>query len=44
MGSVLFLKIGKKLIDENKIKDTNKLYDKLELLHHFNLNYESLAK
>ena len=37
------LKIAKKLIDENKIKDINKLYDKLELLHQFNLNYESLS-
>ena len=39
----LILKIAKKLIDGNKIKDTNKLYDKLRLLHHFNLNYESLS-
>ena len=37
------LKIAKNLIDEDKIKDINKLYDKLKLLHHFNLNYESLA-
>lgn len=39
----LILKIAKNLIDEKKIEDINKLYDKLELLHHFNLDYESLS-
>jgi len=39
----LILKIAKQLIEENKIKDVNKLYDKLELLHDFHLNYENLS-
>ena len=39
----LILKIAKQLIEENKIKDVNKLYNKLELLHYFHLNYENLS-
>ncbi len=39
----LILKIAKQLIEENKIKDVNKLYNKLELLHDFHLNYENLS-